>query len=116
MSNNNQNLSTTSNAPTSNNYIFHNNNITNPTTVFDTSKRALKVNGDIEIDGKFYFQGRVDLEERLNTIEKLLCIPTRDPIMEEKYPELRRLYEQYMLELDKYTMWEKLKSKNDDQN
>lgn len=96
-------------------YIFSPSTI-QPVSTFDSNTRGLKVNGDIEIDGKFYFQGRIDLEERLNTIEKLLCIPTRNPVMEEKYPELRRLYEAYMLELEKYTMWETLKSKNDDQN
>lgn len=117
MSNNNNTINqNTSATPISNGYIFHSINTNFPTSVFDSSKRALKVNGDIELDGKFYFQGRVDLEERLDTIEKLLCIPTRNPDMEEKYPELRRLYEQYMLELEKYTMWEKLKSTDNDQN
>lgn len=90
------------------------NPISGPTAVFDASKRAVKVNGDLEVDGKIYLTGNVELEERLNTIEKMLCIPTRNTVMEEKYPELRRLYESYMLELDKYTMWEKLKSNNNE--
>ena len=96
-----------------NNYTFQSIN-TNANAVFDTNKRALKVNGDLEVDGKIYLTGNVELEERLNTIEKMLCIPTRNIVMEEKYPELRRLYEAYMLELDKYTVWETLKSQNNE--
>jgi hypothetical protein len=98
----------------SNPYTFSNSNTNNPSAIFDTDKRALKVNGDLEVDGKIYLTGHVELEERLNTIEKMLCIPTRNIVMEEKYPELRRLYEEYMLELDKYTVWETLKSQDNE--
>ena len=65
-------------------------------------KAALEVKGNVVING-------VDLEERLNTIEKVLQIPTRDVIMEEKHPKLAELYKQYMHELEKYKTWDRIK-------
>mgnify|MGYP003343229692 CR=1 FL=1 len=62
----------------------------------------------LEVKGSFKFNG-VDLEERLNTIETLLQIPTRDVTMEAKYPKLAELYKQYMHELEKYKTWDRIK-------
>lgn len=65
-------------------------------------KASLEVRGKVKING-------VDLDERLKTIEQVLQIPTRDAIMEAKYPKLKKLYEEYTKELAKLTTWEKLK-------
>jgi hypothetical protein len=62
----------------------------------------------LEVKGKLVMNG-IDLEERLNTIEQVLQIPTRDATMEAKYPKLAELYKQYMHELEKYKTWERIK-------
>lgn len=59
---------------------------------------------DIKLNG-------ISVEERLSTIEKVLNIPTRDAIMEEKYPKLREIYDQYRHELEKYKTWQRIKDK-----
>ena len=48
------------------------------------------------------------LTERLERIETVLNIPTRDIKMENKYPRLKQLFEEYMQELAKLTTWERL--------
>ena len=63
---------------------------------------ALEVNGRIKLNGE-------DLNERLERIETLLHIPTRDITMEHKYPKLKELWEAYNRELAKYKTWDKLK-------
>lgn len=63
---------------------------------------TLEVKGNIRINGQ-------DLEERLNRIETLLHIPTRDVTIEERHPKLRMLFEEYMKELEKYRTWDRLK-------
>ena len=63
----------------------------------------------LEVKGKIIHNGK-DLEERLSTIEKVLMIPQRDVKMEDKYPKLKKLYEEYMSELEKYTTWERIKN------
>lgn len=65
-------------------------------------KATLEVNGTVMING-------MDLDERLKTIEQVLCIPQRDVTMEAKHPKLKQLYEQYMHELAKYKTWDTLK-------
>lgn len=62
----------------------------------------------LDVKGKIIHNGR-DLEERLSTIEKILHIPERDVMLEEKYPKLKKLYDQYIKELSKARMWESLK-------
>jgi hypothetical protein len=68
---------------------------------------TLTVKGNVVING-------IDLEERLNTIEKVLYIPQRDATMEAKYPKLKKLHDQYMHELEKYKTWERVKGENND--
>lgn len=63
---------------------------------------TLEVKGNVKING-------VDLEDRLKVIETVLNIPTRDTELEEKYPKLKLLYEEYMKELEKYKTWERIK-------
>lgn len=63
---------------------------------------TLDVKGNVVING-------IDLEERLNTIEKVLQIPQRDVTMEAKYPKLAEIYKSYMEELERYKTWDRLK-------
>lgn len=70
-------------------------------------KMVLEKEATLEVKGNLVING-VNLEERLNTIEKVLQIPTRDVIMEAKHPKLKALYEQYMHELEKYKTWDRL--------
>jgi len=63
---------------------------------------------ELEVKGRMVINGR-DLEERLNTIEKVLNIPERDVILEQSYPLLKRKYDDYINTLSKYRMWESIK-------
>lgn len=62
---------------------------------------ALNVKGKVIINGE-------NLEERLKRIETLLNIPTRDVEMEEEFPKLKHLWEEYNSELEKYKTWKRL--------
>ena len=80
---------------------------TNPAlTIKQTNPPELEVKGRMVINGQ-------DLEERLDTIEKVLHIPERDVILEKKHPKLKKLYEEYINELSKYKMWHSIKGDND---
>ena len=80
---------------------------TNPAlTIKQTNPPELEVKGRIVINGR-------DLEERLDTIEKVLHIPERDVILEKKHPKLKKLYDEYINELSKYKMWHSIKGDND---
>ena len=63
---------------------------------------TLDVRGRVKINGEF-------LDERLERIETMLHIPTRDVTMEQKHPKLKELYEQYLHELEKYKTWDRIK-------
>lgn len=63
---------------------------------------TLEVKGNVVING-------VDLEERLNTIEKVLQIPERDVKLERKYPKLKKMYDEYITALAKYRTFEAIK-------
>ena len=67
---------------------------------------------ELEVKGRMVINGR-DLEERLDTIEKVLHIPERDVILEKKHPKLKKLYDEYITELSKYKMWHSIKGDND---
>ena len=67
---------------------------------------------ELEVKGRMVINGR-DLEERLDTIEKVLQIPERDVILEKKHPKLKKLYDEYINELSKYKMWHSIKGDND---
>ena len=94
---------------------------TTPSTQFNSSngKAIMTVpNGKDEIvlekDATLTVKGKVvindrDLEERLDTIEKVLQIPERDVILEKKHPKLKKLYDQYIHELEKYRTWDRIK-------
>jgi hypothetical protein len=66
----------------------------------------------VDIKGNLVINGR-DLEERLDTIEKVLCIPERDVILERKHPKLKKLYEEYITALGKYRTFEAIKGDED---
>jgi hypothetical protein len=67
----------------------------------------------IEVKGTMVINGR-DLEERLDTIEKVLQIPERDVILEKKHPKLKKLYDEYIAALGKYRTFEAIKGDDDD--
>ena len=62
----------------------------------------------LEVKGQMILNG-VDLEERLNTIEKVLRIPERDVILERKHPKLKKLYDEYIQALGKYRTFDAIK-------
>ena len=66
----------------------------------------------LEVKGRMILNG-VDLEERLNTIEKVLSIPERDVKIEEKHPKLKKLYNEYIAALGKYRTFEAIKGDDD---
>ena len=63
---------------------------------------------ELEVKGRMVLNGR-DLEERLNTIERVLTIPERDVKLEKKHPKLKKLYDEYIHALAKYRTWESIK-------
>lgn len=71
----------------------------------------VKINNNparLEVKGNLVINGR-DLEERLETIERVLMIPERDVELEKEFPKLKKAYDAYMRELEKYRTWKKLK-------
>ena len=78
------------------------NNIPNDVLIANNNPPQLEVKGRMVINGR-------DLEDRLDTIEKVLQIPERDVILEKKHPKLKKLYYEYINELAKYRMWEAIK-------
>ena len=66
----------------------------------------------LEVKGRMVINGR-DLEERLDTIEKVLQIPERDVILERKHPKLKKLYDEYIQALGKYRTFEAIKGDDD---
>jgi len=66
----------------------------------------------IEVKGNMVINGR-DLEERLDTIEKVLQIPERDVILEQRHPKLKKLYDEYITALGKYRTFERIKGDYD---
>jgi len=66
---------------------------------------------ELEVKGRMVINGR-DLEERLNTIEKVLQIPERDVILEKKHPKLKKLYDEYIHALAKYRTFEAIKGED----
>jgi hypothetical protein len=81
-------------------------------TSWTTNNEVMKINqatpNTIEVKGNMVING-VDLEERLNTIEKVLQIPERDVILEKKHPKLKKLYDEYINALGKYRTFESIK-------
>ena len=97
----------------------------NPSTSFTSSnhktimtiphgeeKMVLEKSATLEVKGNLVING-VDLEERLDTIEKVLQIPERDVKLEKKHPKLKKLYDEYIHALGKYRTFDALKGDNE---
>jgi hypothetical protein len=91
---------------------------TNPTWINSTTvpNETIRINQTnpptVDIKGNLVINGR-DLEERLDTIEKVLQIPERDVILEKKHPKLKKLYDEYINALGKYRTFEAIKGDDD---
>jgi len=85
----------------------------NGTTIPNETIRINQTNPPtIEVKGNMVINGR-DLEERLDTIERVLQIPERDVILEKKHPKLKKLYDEYIHALGKYRTFEAIKGDDD---
>jgi hypothetical protein len=89
-------------------FLTSGSNGTSWTNLADNVLTARNNPPELEVKGRIVLNG-VDLEERLNTIEKVLHIPERDVILEKKHPKLKKLYDEYIKELSKYRMWQAIK-------
>ena len=70
----------------------------------------VKINNNpasLEVKGNLVINGR-DLEERLETIERVLMIPERDVELEKEFPKLKKAYDDYIKQLEKYRTWKRL--------
>ena len=88
----------------------------NGTAVFGTNPNdnVMIVKQDpasLEVKGRMLLNG-VDLEERLNTIERVLTIPERDVKLEKKHPKLKKLYDEYIYALAKYRTFDAIKGED----
>jgi hypothetical protein len=72
----------------------------------------LEKNATLTVKGKVVINDR-DLEERINTIEKVLQIPERDVKLEKKHPKLKKLYDEYISALGKYRTFEAIKGEDE---
>jgi hypothetical protein len=73
-----------------------------------TDKVILENDATLEVKGKVKING-IDLEERLNIIERILMIPKRDATLEDKYPSLKKKFDDYINTLEKYQTFEHIK-------
>jgi len=90
-------------------------NGSNGTTLANPSDNVMVVSNnpaELEVKGRIKINGR-DLEERLDTIEKVLSIPERDVKLEKKHPKLKKLYDEYINALGKYRTFEAIKGEDD---
>jgi hypothetical protein len=83
-------------------------NWTNPTTLGDNILTVQNNPASLDVKGRMILNGK-DLEERLDTIEKVLQIPERDVKLEKKHPKLKKLYDEYIQALGKYRTFEAIK-------
>ena len=96
--------------PTAGQFLTSGSNGTSWSNSNDTVLKVTQSPPELEVKGKIVLNGR-DLEQRLNTIEKVLSIPERDVRIEEKHPKLKKLYDEYIAALGKYRTWEAIKGK-----
>lgn len=87
--------------------------INTTTTPYDSVLTFKPDPASLEVKGRMVING-VDLEERLNTIEKVLQIPERDVKLETKHPKLKELYDAYIHALGKYRTWDAIKGEDND--
>jgi hypothetical protein len=79
-----------------------------PSNPYDTVLVANQNPPSLEVKGRMVINGK-DLEERLDTIEKVLQIPERDVKLEKKHPKLKKLYDDYINALGKYRTFDAIK-------
>ena len=96
--------------PTAGQFLTSGSNGTAWSNSNDTVLKVTQSPSELEVKGKIVLNGR-DLEERLNTIEKVLSIPERDVRIEEKHPKLKKLYDEYIAALGKYRTFDAIKGK-----
>jgi hypothetical protein len=88
-------------------------NWANTSSPYDTVMKINQTNPpELEVKGRMVINGR-DLEERLDTIEKVLQIPERDVKLEKKHPKLKKLYDEYINALGKYRTFEAIKGEDE---
>lgn len=66
-----------------------------------TDEATLVVQGRIKMNSEY-------LDERLERIETMLNIPVRDIELENEFPKLKSLWEEYNRELEKYKTWKRI--------
>ena len=96
--------------PTAGQFLTSGSNGTAWSNSNDTVLKVTQSPPELEVKGKIVLNGR-DLEERLNTIEKVLRIPERDVKLERKHPKLKKLYDEYIAALGKYRTFDAIKGK-----
>jgi len=102
---------TTNHTGSAGQFLTNGSNGTSWTNLADNILVAKNNPPELEVKGRMVLNG-VDLEERLDTIEKVLQIPERDVKLEKKYPKLKKMYDEYIKELSKYRMWDSIKGDN----
>lgn len=75
---------------------------------YTTTVNTASLSNTIEVKGNMVLNG-LDLEERLNIIERVLMIPERDATIEAKYPSLKKKFDEYISTLEKYKTFERIK-------
>lgn len=91
-----------------NTHFNSSNNTPIMTIPYGEEKVIVEEKAALEVKGKMILNG-LDLEERLKTMEKVLQIPERDVVLEQKHPKLKKLYDEYIQALSKYRTWEAIK-------
>lgn len=79
-------------------------------TIFNADESSVNISGTLRVSGDISANGESILT-RIERIEQLVNIPTRNIDLENRYPRLKEIWEMYNRELEKYTNWEKLKEK-----
>ena len=75
------------------------------------NKVVVSESATLDVKGKVHING-IDLEERLEIIERVLGIPERDIAMEAKYPSLKKKFDDYINSLEKYRTFERIKGED----
>jgi hypothetical protein len=84
---------------------------------YNMGDNILTVNGSdasLTVKGKVIVNG-IDLEERLEIIERVLGIPERDATIEAKYPSIKKKFDEYINSLEKYRTFDRIKGNDDEQ-
>jgi hypothetical protein len=96
---------------TSGQFLTSGSNGTSWATTTDNVMIVKQDPASLEVKGQMILNGQ-DLEERLDTIEKVLRIPERDVKLEKKHPKLKKLYDEYIAALGKYRTFEAIKGED----